>query len=253
MIGLGREVGGLYHLMLNNLEGHIDSSVLVLASHSVKIKPTLDSICNFNSIQIKPALDSICNFNSVQIKPALNSVVAAVKIPANVWHSRLGHLSDSRLHLLHDVIPDYSSSSNKKCFVCPLAKHHRISFPLSITHSLHTFDLIRCDIWGLFSSPSLNGSKFFLTIVDDHNWFTKFLIQSFFHLVETQFSLKIKCIRTDNGSEFSMTNFFSSKGVIHQLTCVEIPQQNAIAERKHQHLLNVARTLRFQANLPLQF
>jgi hypothetical protein len=142
MIGLGREVGGLYHLMLHNLEGHIDSSVPVLAPHSV------------------------------QTKPDLNSVVAAVKVLANVWHSRLGHLSDSILHLLHDVIPDYSSSSNKNCSVCPLAKQHRISFLLSITHSLHIFDLIHCDIWGPFSSPSSNDSKFFLTIVDDHSRFT---------------------------------------------------------------------------------
>jgi hypothetical protein len=169
MIGLGREVCGLYHLMLHNLEGHIDSRVPVLASHSVKMKPTLDFVCNFNSVQIKPALDSVCNLNSV----------AAVKVLANVWHSRLGHLSDSILHLLHDVIPDYCSSSNKDCSVCPLAKQHRVSFPLSITHSLHIFDLIHCDIWGHFSSPSSNDSKFFLTIVDDYSRFTwVFLMQS---------------------------------------------------------------------------
>jgi hypothetical protein len=171
-------------------------------------------------------------------------------------------LSDSRLHLLHHVILDFSSKSNKAYYVCPLAKQHKVSFPTSITYSTHIFDFIHCDIWSPFSTPSSNNTKFFLTIIDDYSRFTwaflmqnksqtQLLLKSFFHLVETQFNLKIKCLRTNNGSEFNMTDFFSSKGVIHQLTCIETPQQNAVAERKHQHLLNVACALRF--NLPLHF
>jgi hypothetical protein len=40
-------------------------------------------------------------------------------------------------------------------------------------------------------------------------------------------------LRSDNGFEFDMVNFYMAKGVIHHRTCVETPQQNAIVERKH--------------------
>jgi len=57
-------------------------------------------------------------------------------------------------------------------------------------------------------------------------------------------------VRSDNGVEFAMKTFFASKGMVHQTNCIEIPQQNGIAARKHQHILNITRALLFQANLP---
>lgn len=99
----------------------------------------------------------------------------------------------------------------------------------------------------------MDDFRYFLSIVDDHSrvtWVmryksaTRHLLQSFVTLVDTQFSTKVKIICFDNGLEF-----YASKGIIHQHSCIEIPQQYGIIERKHQHLLNVARALSFQEHL----
>jgi len=50
-----------------------------------------------------------------------------------------------------------------------------------------------------------------------------------------------------------MDSFYDSRGIIHQITCIETLEQNVITERKHQHIHNVARALLYQANLDKQF
>uniref|UniRef100_A0A1J3EWA9 Retrovirus-related Pol polyprotein from transposon TNT 1-94 n=1 Tax=Noccaea caerulescens TaxID=107243 RepID=A0A1J3EWA9_NOCCA len=73
-------------------------------------------------------------------------------------------------------------------------------------------------------------------------------------MVERQFQSSVKCVPSDNGTEFtSLTKYFHSKGITHETSCVGTPQQNGRAERKHKHILNVARALRFQAKLPIDF
>ncbi|XP_076915559.1 uncharacterized protein LOC143574955 [Bidens hawaiensis] len=71
-----------------------------------------------------------------------------------------------------------------------------------------------------------------------------------------KFSQNIKVVRSDNGTEFvnnQTKNFFKDNGVLHQTSCTYSPQQNGVVERKHRHLLNVARSLPFQGGIPLSF
>ena len=48
----------------------------------------------------------------------------------------------------------------------------------------------------------------------------------------------------------SLDFFFKEKGIHHQTTCVDTPQQNGIAERKNKHLLEVSRAIMFSINVP---
>jgi hypothetical protein len=166
--------------------------------------------------------------------------------------------------MLHNLVPFISVDSNKVYNICPMAKQKKLPFTISNNNSNSPFDLIHVNIWGPFSQQSSNGSHYFLTLVDDfskYTWIhlmyqksqTRPFIQSFFKLVATQFNLKVKILRSDNGAEFHMEIFFASQGTLHQLSCVETPQQNSLVERKHQHLHNIARALRFQSHLPLSF
>ncbi|XP_019160869.1 PREDICTED: uncharacterized protein LOC109157415 [Ipomoea nil] len=74
---------------------------------------------------------------------------------------------------------------------------------------------------------------------------TRQFLKKFHAYVFTQFDRLIKVLRSDNGTEFKMEEFLSDNGIIHQKSCVNTPQQNAKVERKHQHILSVARSLRF--------
>ena len=50
-----------------------------------------------------------------------------------------------------------------------------------------------------------------------------------------------------------MIELYKAKGIVHQTSVTDTPQQNGRVERKHRHILNVARAFMFQASLPIEF
>lgn len=72
-------------------------------------------------------------------------------------------------------------------------------------------------------------------------------------MVNTQFNAKIKCFRSNIAAGLKLLKIFKSKGMYHQFSCIATPQQNLVVERKHQHILQVVRALKFQSQIPIHF
>ena len=75
-------------------------------------------------------------------------------------------------------------------------------------------------------------------------------------MIKTQFTQKIRILRSDNAKEYTSSFFVSylfDKDIIHQTSYAHTPQQNGVVERKNHHLLNVACCLLFHMHVPKHF
>ncbi|XP_074299664.1 uncharacterized protein LOC141630814 [Silene latifolia] len=184
--------------------------------------------------------------------------------PRDLWHRHLGHPSDQVVKTI-SFASKFNFNKDWFCDVCHLSKQHRHSFRNNEQRALNIFDLVHCDLWGPYRIPSSCGAKYFLTIVDDFSratWVYLLLdktevtdmFMNFINMVSTQLSKTLKVVQSDNGTEFNrLAGYFFAHGIKFQKSCVGTPQQNGRVERKHRHILNVARSLLFQANLNKSF
>ena len=70
--------------------------------------------------------------------------------------------------------------------------------------------------------------------------------------MENQTRKKVKCLRTDNDTEFTndgFRNFCEQHGIKRHFTVRKIPQQNGVAERMNRSIIERARCLRLNVGL----
>ncbi|XP_075092259.1 uncharacterized protein LOC142172522 [Nicotiana tabacum] len=148
----------------------------------------------------------------------------------SLWYMRLGHPS---LATMKNIVELYDSINNRvqnKFHICPLAKQTRLQFPLSSSRAEAPFHLLKSEV-----------------IV---------VLKQYVAMIKTQFNTMIRIVRSDNGTQFfnsQCTELFTKLGIIHQSSCPYTPQQNGVVERKHRHILDTARALKFQASIPLRY
>ncbi|RDX89132.1 hypothetical protein CR513_29178, partial [Mucuna pruriens] len=138
-----------------------------------------------------------------------------------------------------------------------------MSSPLSVIFASFQSTIVQHFLLGP-ASNSISWAKWFVLFIDDctrvtwiflmkHKYEVCQIFVNFFRLVKNQFNKSIKRLQLDNGTKFVNLEFFKflkDNGVVHELTCMNTPQKNGVAERKHRHLLEVARALLFQMSVP---
>ena len=127
--------------------------------------------------------------------------------------------------------------------------------------------MIHSDIWGPPRVKCITGARWFVSFIDDHTRITwLFLVKeksevgsifrNFNTMIQNQFQTKIQILKTDNAREYFdkiLSEYLINQGIIHQSSCVDTPQQNAVAKRKNRQLLEVARSLMFTTHVPKVF
>ena len=185
-----------------------------------------------------------------------------------IWHRRMGHLHHGALRILRDIttgLPDFSIEQYDVCRGCAMGKYAKAPFPASDSRSAEILDLIHSDVSGRMSSPSLSGYLYYVLFIDDYSrktWiyflktkgevFKRF--QEFKALVENQTGKKIRCLRSDNGGEYTSNDFDDycvREGIRREMTVAYNPQQNGVAERKNRSIVGAARAMIHDQGLPL--
>ena len=78
----------------------------------------------------------------------------------------------------------------------------------------------------------------------------------FLGLIQNQFVATVKILRSYSRGEYmsnEFQSFLQNRGTVSQRSCSYTPQQNRVAERKNQHLLDVVRTLLIETSVPPKF
>jgi transposase InsO family protein len=190
-----------------------------------------------------------------------------------LWHRRLAHVgmrnlaklqNDSHIIGLTNVVFE----KDRVCGACQAGKQHGVPHQSkNVVTAKRPLELLHMDIFSPVAYISIGGSKYGLVIIDDFSRFTwvfflsdkgetQETLKKFMRRAQNEFELKIKKVRSDNGTEFKNTGveeFLSEEGIKHEFSVPYTPQQNGVVERRNRTLIEAARTMLDEYKTPDNF
>jgi transposase InsO family protein len=189
-----------------------------------------------------------------------------------LWHRRMGHIHFGNLikvskHQAVREMPEIHKPKTSICEACQHGKQTRVEFKTKEHSTTKPLELVHTDVCGPTRSKGLNGEEYFMLLVDDFTrmtWVCHLKMKSeafecfkiFKELVENEVELTIKCLRSDNGGEFTSKEFnlyCEEHGIKRPFSSARTPQQNGVAERKNRTVIEMARTMLNDSQLSDKF
>lgn len=188
-----------------------------------------------------------------------------------LWHKRLGHyhhqgLLQMKSKEMANDLPEFDDHI-PNCKACQFGKQSRRPFPKATWRATKKLQLIHTDIAGPQRTPSLKGNLYYAAFIDDftrmcwiyflkHKSEVAHVFWNFKARVESESGCRIQSLRSDNGKEYTseaFNRYCAEAGIHHQLTAPYTPQQNGVSERRNRFILEMARCMLHEKNLPKQF
>ncbi|KAI3771092.1 hypothetical protein L6452_02246 [Arctium lappa] len=214
------------------------------------------------------------DLESVGSDSSLNCLFSKASLDeSSLWHRRMCHMNFKTMNKLvkNNLVrglPQKVFSCDDHFVACLKGKQHKTSHKSKEINTISSpLNLLHMDLFGPRNVMSIGKKSYYLIIVDDFYRFTwvyflrtkdetSGLIKSFVLRVENQKNLRVKVIRSDNGTEFKnndLNNFCEEKGIERQYSAPRTPQQNGVAERRNRTLIKAARSLLADSKLPITF
>ena len=193
----------------------------------------------------------------------------------SIWHQRLGHVNYQTILKMVSVgctlglnsFNDQKERLPSCCRGCILGKMHRNSFPSGRHRASSVGELVHTDVCGPIEVPTPAGARFFVVFKDDYSgWCTTRILKNksqveeelknFIADMKTVKGASVKTIRSDNGGEYmsnDLQSWLCSHGIRHETSVPYTPQQNGVAERTMRTVVEAARSMLYNKQVPLQF
>ena len=192
-------------------------------------------------------------------------------ISLDVWHQRFGHAHHSvikRMKTEGTVIGLTISNdplNPEPCKGCALGKSYRKPFPnCGRRRASMIGEIVHSDLCGPMSIQSLTGSLYYILFHDDASGFrviyfikkkseTFACFKKYSARLFNETGKVILTLRSDNGGEYvneDLQTHLATNGIRHETCAPYTPQQNGVSERSNRTLMESARSILQEKDLP---